>query len=230
GFAVYHNQTILTDCGAGGTVNACPQHPTYLYSPAFTAVEQHLNITTGYGGLPEGVLPTPDHDHIIDSAAGGANIPWDVITVLVFDPNILPNPVTGACSQVVPSSLTNATANCLTSLSALQAAFATSNPDIAAANAGNPIWQTLGGPTTQVVIPGDSAVSQINNDNGNLNVYFAVGNSSPYPPTRSLAGAVGLIAAVSLLGLVAWRRAELTNLVTGRGGKRPDSAAEMKSG
>jgi hypothetical protein len=228
GFAVYHNQTIITDCGAGGTVNACPQHPEYLYSPAFTAVEQHLNITTGYGGLPEGVLPTPDHDHIIDSSAGGANIPWDVITVLVFDPNIMPNPVTGTCSQVVPSSLANATGNCLTSLAALKAALVTNNSDIAAANVANPIYQTLGSPTTQVIIPGDSAVSEINNDNGNLNVYFAVGNSSPYPPTQSIAGGAAVIATVSLIGLIVLRRAELANLIMGRAERRSTSTSKMQ--
>ena len=212
GFPVYHNQTILTHCGAGGTATACPDHPTYLYSPAFTAVEQHLGITNGYGGLPEGVLPTPAHDHIVDTDAGGLNIPWDTVAVLVFDPNIMPTAATGRCTQAASTSLQNATGNCLISIAALQRAMVTNNSAIAAANAGNPIWQTLGGPIVQVVIPGDSVVTTIRNPNSNLDVYFAVRNSNPYPPTqnsqRSLGVGVAGIAAAGIIGLAVWRRAE----------------------
>ena len=184
GYPVYNNQTILTDCGAGGTATGCPDHPTYVYSPAFTAVEQHLNITSGYGGLPEGVLPTPSHSHVVDTDAGGANIPWDSIAVLVFDPNVMPNPATGRCTQVVPSSLQNATANCLNSLQAIQAAMTTNDSAISAADAGNPIWETLGKPLTQVVLPGITIPAQIRNANTNLDIYFAVNNSNPYPPSK----------------------------------------------
>jgi hypothetical protein len=81
GYPVFKNQAIMTDCGAGGTATSCPDHPAYLYSPAFSAVEKYLNITNGYGGLPEGVLPTPAHSHIVDTDAGGQNIPWDSIAV-----------------------------------------------------------------------------------------------------------------------------------------------------
>jgi hypothetical protein len=80
-----------------------------------------------------------------------------------------------------------------------------------------------------VIIPGDSAVSQINNDNGNLNVYFAVGNSNPYPPTQSIAGGVAVIATVSLIGLIVLRRAELANLVMGRVEGRSTSTSKMQS-
>ena len=220
GYAVYHNQTILADCGAGGTATACPFHPTYLYSPAFTAVEQHLNITSGYGGLPEGVLPTPTHDHVVDTDALGQNIPWDTVAVLVFDPNIMPNAATGRCTQVVQSALGNATGNCLTSIAALQAAMVTNNTAEAAANTDNPIWQTLGGPTVQVVLPGDSTVSVIRNPNSNLDVYFPVHDSSPYPPIQSsqqlLGGGIATVAAVTLIGLIELRRMEQNHVATGR--------------
>jgi hypothetical protein len=58
GYPVFNNNLVFTQCGAGGSTSACFDHPTLLYSPFFTAVEQHLGINTGYGGLPEGVLPT----------------------------------------------------------------------------------------------------------------------------------------------------------------------------
>lgn len=183
GFPTYMKQTIITHCGAGGSATACPMHPALIYSPAFTAVEKHLGINSGAFGLPEGVLPTPAHDHIITSDVGGQNVPWYVVTVLVFDPNINPSAQTGQCSQVVPSSLSNPTGNCLTSLTALQSAMATSNAAIAQANDGNPIWETLGKPNLQVIIPGASSVSEASNANSNLAVVFGVSSTNPYPPT-----------------------------------------------
>lgn len=174
GYPTFMGNVIVTDCGAGGTMTSCPDHPVYLYSPAFTAVEDHLNITNGIFGLPEGVLPTPAHSHIVDTDASGASIEWYAITVLVFDPNIMPNATTGQCTQVVASNLTNATANCLTSFAALQRALNTSSSAVASANGNNPIWQTLGSPNTQVVVPGDTYVTQLNNDNTNLLLLFAV--------------------------------------------------------
>jgi hypothetical protein len=102
GFPTFNNQAIFTQCGAGGTVSACFDHPSLVYSPVFTSVEQHISIKTGYGGLPEGVLPTPAHDHVVDYT-GGSSLPWDVIAVLVFDPNIMPNGETGQCQGVVAS-------------------------------------------------------------------------------------------------------------------------------
>jgi hypothetical protein len=179
GFPVFQNHTIVTDCGAGGTNSSCTDHPTFLYSPDFTAVEKHMNITNGIFGLPEGVLPTPAHTHIVSSAANGSSIGWYAITVLVFDPNIMPNATTGKCTQVVPSNLTNATANCLTSLTALQNALVTSS-SATAINGNNPIWQTLGGPTDQVVVPGATMVTQLSNDNTNLVLDFAVKDTNYY--------------------------------------------------
>jgi len=178
GYPVYGNQTIVTDCGASGTASGCPDHPLLLYSPFFTAVEQHLGITNGYGGLPEGVLPTPAHDHLIDCCF--QTVPWYTVVVLDFDPNIMPNPVTGQCTQVVPSSLPNPTANCLNNYSALADALATQDSAISTINAKNPIWQTLGGPTTQVVVPGAATAVQLVNANTNLFEHFTVNSTNFY--------------------------------------------------
>ncbi|MGH2639793.1 MAG: hypothetical protein ACRDF4_11045, partial [Rhabdochlamydiaceae bacterium] len=178
GFAVFDNTTILTDCGAGGTPSGCPDHPTYLYSPFFTAVERHLNITDGVFGLPEGVLPTPAHDHVINCCF--QVVPWYTIAVLVFDPNIMPNPVTGRCNQVVPSNLTNPTGNCLSSFQALTNALTNHSSAVVSSNTNNPIWQTLGGPPNQVVIPGAAAAAQISNANTNLFEFFTVNSTNPY--------------------------------------------------
>jgi len=181
GYPVYNNQTILTDCTGAGA-RQCPNHPPLMYSPAFTAVEQSMGINSGVMGLPEGVMPFPAHTHIVSTDDGQKDVPWDVIAVMVFDPNIFPNPVTGRCTQVVPSSLPNATSNCLTSLTALKAALTTTNAAIAQANSKNPIWAALGKPLTQVLIPGVTDPSQITNSNTNINVPFAVVDQSPYPP------------------------------------------------
>jgi hypothetical protein len=182
GFPTFQNQTILTDCGAGGTQAACGDHPTYFYSPAFTTVEQYLGIKTGVFGLPEGVLPTPAHSHLINQSDTGA---WNNVAVLVFDPNIFPNPVTGQCTQVVSSNVTNPTANCLNNYAALQHALTTEDSAVHAANSagqGNPIYQALGQPTTQVIVPGDLTVPSLANPNTNLVLYFNVYLYNPYPP------------------------------------------------
>ncbi len=182
GFPTFDNVTLATDCGAGGTIAACPDHPTFLYSPFFTSVEQHIGITNGYGGLPEGVLPTPSHDHIINCCF--TTIPWYTIVVLNFDPNIMPNAVTGECAQVAPSNLTKPTANCLNSFQGLITALTTNNTALKTIDANNPIWQTLGGPTTQIVIPGAATAAQINNANSNLFEHFTVNSSNPYLPAN----------------------------------------------
>lgn len=181
GYPVYRNQTVLTDCTGAGA-RQCPNHPPLMYSPAFTVVEKSMGINNGVMGLPEGVMPFPAHTHIVSTDDGQKDVAWDVIAVMVFDPNILPNPVTGRCTQIVPSSLVNATSNCLTSLQALRNALTTNNTVIAQANAGNPIWSALGKPTTQVLIPGVTSPSQITNSNTNIDVPFAVIDQTPYPP------------------------------------------------
>lgn len=179
GFPTFSNQTILTNCGAGGTMAACGDHPTYLFSPAFTVVEKYLNITNGVFGLPEGVLPTPAHTHLINQSDTGA---WNNVAVLVFDPNIFPNPVTGQCTQWVASDQANPTANCLNTYAALQDALTTNSSAVQTANQNNPIYNAIGMPSTQVVAPGDLTVPSLANPNTNLVLYFNVYNYNPYPP------------------------------------------------
>lgn len=183
GYPTFNKQLIFTQCGAGGTVSACSDHPTLIYSPYFTAVEQHLGIKTGVFGLPEGVLPTPAHDHVVNYI-GGSSIPWDVITVLVFDPNVMPDAATGQCHRWVTSDLANPTGNCLTSFGALAKAMTTQTTATANANAtqSDPIYSTLGGVKTQVAIPGVPIVSDTSPTNTNLFLYFSVSSSSPYKP------------------------------------------------
>jgi hypothetical protein len=182
GYPTFNSNAIFTQCGAGGTTSACSDHPTLIYSPLFTAVEQHIGIKTGYGGLPEGVLPTPAHDHIVN-VVGGNSIPWDVIAVLVFDPNIMPDGQTGQCHQWVNSNLTSATGNCLTSFSALSNALTTKTTATANANAtsNDPIYDTLGGVHTQVAIPGVTVVSDNSATNSNLFLWFAASSTNPFP-------------------------------------------------
>jgi hypothetical protein len=183
GYPTFNKNLIFTQCGAGGTISACSDHPTLIYSPYFTAVEQHIGIKTGVFGLPEGVLPTPAHDHLVDYV-GGSSIPWDVITVLVFDPNVMPDAVTGQCHQWVASDLSNPTGNCLTSFDALAKAVTTQTTATAKANStqNDPIYSTLGGVKTQVAIPGVPIVSDTSPTNTNLFLYFSVSSSSPYKP------------------------------------------------
>ncbi len=182
GFAVYDGTVILSDCIGGGHPPGCPDHPPLVYSPVFSMVEKYMGITNGVMGLPQGVMPFPAHDHIVESAAGNQNIPWNAIAVMVFDPNIFPNPVTGTCTQISPSTLANATGNCLITTAALQRAMNTTNAGIAAANAKNPIWLALGKPMVQVVVAGATQPSQYRNANTNVDVPFAVVDNDPYPP------------------------------------------------
>ncbi|MDE1853832.1 MAG: hypothetical protein KGI38_08830 [Thaumarchaeota archaeon] len=181
GYPVFDGQTIATQCGGGGSASACPDHPTYLYSPDFTLVEQHLGIKTGVFGLPEGVLPTPAHDHVAGFDTN-TSIPWYAVAVLVFDPNVFPNAVTGQCTKVVDSNLTNPTGNCLTSFAALASAMDTRTTATANANTtqSDPIYSTFGGVPTQVLIPGVTIVSENSATNTNLFIYFSVLPQNPY--------------------------------------------------
>lgn len=178
GYSRFDNQTIVTDCGANLTPSGCPDHPNLLYSPFFTEVEQHLGITNGYGGLPEGVLPTPAHNHLINCCF--QTIPWYTVVVLNFDPNIQPNPVTGECAETAPSTLSNATGDCLNTYSALVSALTTHDTALSSINANNPIWQTLGGPTSQVVVPGAATAVQLSSANTNLFEHFTVNSTNFY--------------------------------------------------
>lgn len=185
GFPAVNGTGLLTDCGAGGTPTACVDHPTYLYSPLFAAVEDHLNLTGGYGGLPLGVLPTPAHDHLLDTPTTYPNVEWGTIAVLVLDPNILPDRATGICAATVPSNLSSPTGNCLTSLNALKAAMTTCSSAAANFNAAakNPIWQTLVSvgvsPCAQVLVPGVASIAQISSLNSNLYIPFLVQPGAP---------------------------------------------------
>src|SRR5271169_3875721 len=181
GYPVYNSATVVTQCGAGGTGAACPDHPTYLYSPDFTLVEQHIGIKNGVFGLPEGVLPTPAHDHVV-GYIGSQSIPWYMVTVLVFDPNIMPNAITGQCTQVVKSDLSNPTGNCLNTLSAIQSALGTKTTATPNANAtqNDPIFDTFGGVQTQILVPGVTAIAETSPANSNLFLYFNVVSENPY--------------------------------------------------
>ncbi len=179
GFPQFQSGAIQTDCGGGGSATACVDHPTNIYSPLFTSVEQFLNISTGVNGLPEGVLPTPAHDHLLNTSTTFPNVEWGTIVVLVMDPNIWPNRATGACTSTVASNLSSPTGNCLTSMSALENALWTHSTAVNGANHGNPIWQTLGAPTNQVIVPGDLTVATLNNLNSNLYIPFSVQPGAP---------------------------------------------------
>jgi hypothetical protein len=181
GYPVFNNNVVFTQCGAGGTTSACSDHPTLIYSPFFTATEQHLGIKNGYGGLPEGVLPTPAHSHVVDYTGGGS-IPWYVVTVLVFDPNVMPDGQTGQCHQWVASDLSNPTGNCLTSFTALQNALTTKTSATANANRtqNDPVYDTLGGVSTQIAIPGVTMVTENSATNTNLFLWFAVNTNDPF--------------------------------------------------
>ncbi len=186
----WNSATVLTDCTGMGSAHKCPDHPPLFYSPIIVSVENYMGIRTGMMGLPEGVLPFPAHTHIVDTDAGQQDIPWNAIAVFVFDPNIFPNPATGKCTQVVASNLTNPTASCLTSTTALQAAMSTVTTAVPNANGnatatypnGNPMWVALGKPPVQVVIAGASSPSQYRSANSNVDVPFAVTDTNPYPP------------------------------------------------
>ncbi|HEV2519394.1 MAG TPA: hypothetical protein VGX00_02070 [Thermoplasmata archaeon] len=182
GFPQFQGAAIATDCGAGGSPTGCADHPKYIYSPLFAAVETYLNLTNGYNGLPLGVLPTPAHDHLINTTSTWPNIPWGTIVVLVLDPDIWPDRATAQCTASVASNLSSPTANCLTSLTALDRALSTSSHSVvtAGASSDNKIWKALGGPSAQVIVPGDMTIPQVNNNlNSNLYIWFPVAPGAP---------------------------------------------------
>ncbi|MCI4346349.1 MAG: hypothetical protein L3K07_06305 [Thermoplasmata archaeon] len=182
GFAMVGNAALPPDCGAGGTPTACVDHPTNLYSPTFATIEQFTNASTGYGGLPEGVLPVPAHDQLVNTSPNTPNVEWGTIVVLVFDPNIFPDRATGACTASTPSNLSSATGNCLTSLAALERAVGTHSSAVVGANGGNPgnpVWKALGGGGPQVLVLADPSVSEINNLNSNLYIPFSTQPGAP---------------------------------------------------
>ena len=215
GFPVYNSTVVVTHCGVGGTVSACADHPQEIYSPLFSGLEKSIGISKGTLGFPEGVLPTPAHDYIIDDYDKFADVDWYTIVVYVFDPNIMPNATTGACRQIIASNLTDPIANCLTSIGALQRAITNSSSSVMAANANSPIWKYMGKPAQQVIIPGDPSVADVNNSNSNLRIPYSIKNYSYYhvplkvaPPSAKaivFAGVLCVAAAAVALRLLAYR-------------------------
>jgi len=184
GFPTFDGKLITTQCGAGGTSSACADHPASIYSSIISQAERNAGIKSGVGGLPEGVLSIPAHSQLVDSI-GGPSIPWYVVTVLVFDPNIFPDASTGQCHQYVASDLQDPTGNCLSTALGLLSALQTTTAATARANStqDDPFYSALGAPQTQVVIPGGiTFVSSGTPANSNLFLYFSVRTGNPYGP------------------------------------------------
>ncbi|MEM0154383.1 MAG: hypothetical protein QW814_00930 [Methanothrix sp.] len=172
GMPVFRNSTVYVNCGAGNSSTMCISDPKFVYSPDFALIE-NLAGEHNLLGLPEGVMPYPAHSHLINNTFHNDPIPWYVIIVYVFDPNIMPNVTNGKCVQAVASNVSNPTENCLTSLSAIKRAMQTEDNATANANAGNPIWGAIGKPNTEVYIPNDTSQSEVGNPNTNIVVPFA---------------------------------------------------------
>jgi hypothetical protein len=184
GYPTFDGKLIFTQCGAGGTGSACADNPSTVYSSLISQAEKGSGITSGTGGMPQGVLSVPAHDQLVDFI-GGPSIPWYVVTVLVFDPNIFPDATTGQCHQWVASDLQNPTGNCLNSLLDLSTAIQTTTSATAKANSAqaDPFYSAMGSPQTQVVIPGGATfVSSTTPPNSNLVLYFSVTTGNPYGP------------------------------------------------
>lgn len=250
GYPTYNGQTIFTECAAGMTSKACIRRPTYIYSPITSAIEQGVNISNGINGLPEGVLPNAARDLLVSPKKNGTVSRSYEVRVWVFDPNIFPDPATGKCMQVAPSSLADPTAHCLTSVTALQAAISTNDTAISAINANNILWKVAGRPDTQVVIlaavllPGNSTNPQfgvqqsedINLSNTNLFTWSYIGNVNQTVPTTTIAqtqqypGAPStlIVAALMIIAvLVAWYLARGRWL---RGMKKPRTRQHKAQG
>ncbi|BCS91299.1 MAG: hypothetical protein ARM1_0756 [Candidatus Micrarchaeota archaeon] len=170
---------IVTSCGASGSRADCNYTPSYVYSPFFSSLES-LVSNHGIGGLPKGVLPLPSSDYLLTSVTNRSN-PINIVAVLVLDPNIMPDPITGECSRIVQSNLSNPIADCLNSTTALYNALQTKDSAVAAANANNIVWKDLGEPEYQVIIPGLTSPSELANiTNTNIILYFNA--TAQYPP------------------------------------------------
>ncbi len=188
GYPVYNGTSVITQCGASGTLAACSSKTAYFYSSKQGSNERSLGIYNGINGLPEGVLPNPASDKVLPlNKTSKASLSY-LVRVSVYDPNIFPNATTGKCKQVAPSNLSNPTGNCLTSLAALRAAILTTDSGIAVVNANNILWQNGGKPMTQVSLLSSLNVSpgvRLNDSNTNL-VSYSYANTTPsYPKTTS---------------------------------------------
>lgn len=142
GYPTFDGNAIVTACGAAGTKAGCSggaNSITSYYSTAIGVWEKQMGIANGIYGYPEGVMPNSAHDLMLPTAAHNGQYSY-LVRVGVFDPNIFPNITTGRCTQVVPSNLTNATGNCLTSRGALQRALMTEDTAVLAANGNNILY------------------------------------------------------------------------------------------
>jgi hypothetical protein len=203
GYPSYNGNTVLTECTASGKSNLCIRRPAYIYSPIISTIERSSNISNGINGLPEGVLPNAARDILASPKKNSAVSRSYDVRVWVLDPNIFPNPSTGKCVQVAPSSLANSTAHCLTSITALEAAISTNDTAVPTINANNVFWKVANMPETQAVIlvvallPSNSTsprfVVQQSNDinvsNTNMFIYSFIGNASQITSTTTIAQA-----------------------------------------
>lgn len=70
----------------------------------------------------------------------------------------------------------------MNSINALEQAMGTYDSAVATANANNPIWQALGKPELDVVVPGISSPSQLlTATNSNMLLFFSDPAVYPYP-------------------------------------------------
>lgn len=221
GYAVYLDNSVQTDCGAGNTSSACPLTPPYRFDPLNFKVEYSLGIYNGTHGLPQGLLPMPAHSYVLLNDYGGQPIPVYTVFVRVFDPNIFPNATTGQCKQVAPSNLSNATGNCLTSFDALRRAAQTKNSYIPEINSANPLWYIESNSTSQIVIvsPGQqnniTGISNLLYPNTNIYLFIKTNRTNFYRSqavtiaqnaknSGALVALVGVIVAIVAGANVAW--------------------------
>ena len=201
GMPIFRNSTVYVNCGAGNSSSMCQSDPKFVYSPDFAKIENLIGKRS-FDGLPNGVMALPAHSHLINNTFHNDPIPWYVIIVYVFDPNIMPNVTNGKCTQVVPSNSSSPSVNCLTSLAAIKRAMQTKDNATLNANIGNPVWDAMGKPTTEVYIPNDTSQSEVGNPNTNIvvpfsaksnNFYFSrLSNSTPTTTLPQKAKTIGL--------------------------------------
>lgn len=207
GFATFQGNAIITDCGAGESASACGDTPIYRYTAKSYLYEQAYGVFSGINGIPQGLLPFPAHDYITLSDYGGVPTPLYVVFVMVFDPNIFPNATTGRCTQVAPSNLTNATANCLTSFAALRNAIATRNSYIPQINAGNKLWMLESNTTLQAIIVLNKNITGTSNllyPNSNIYLYVQANGTNYYKFRPTPTNASSADAWIIVLGFVAF--------------------------
>lgn len=172
GMPVFRNSTVYVNCGAGNSSTMCASDPKFVYSPDFAMIENSIGVRS-FEGLPNGIMPLPAHSHLINDTFHNDPIPWYVVIVYVLDPNIMPNVTNGKCTQVVASNVSNPTVNCLTSLAAIKRAMQTEDNATINANIGNPVWDAMGKPSTEVYIPNDTSQSEVGKPNTNMVIPFA---------------------------------------------------------